>query len=382
MSSLIGAHQDGLLWAAMIAVAAFGIWAERSALGRRISGAVIVLMVGFGLGNLDLLPVKAPVYDAIFSNFVPIGIGLLLLQLDLKALKSEAGPVLTIFIIGAMGTTLGAVIGFHLFPLANDGSAVAGMLAATYIGGSANLVAVADAFRVTEGDIMVPVIASDTIATIVYLLILGLIPALKPLAVAFRGRQRISASVSAEAPGGAGGHWGAARFDIGSVLFALLLALLFAAAGEAVEARFAVPGAKILTVTVLALGAATLFSAQMQRLQGTFQLGMGFLFVFFAALGASGDLWALIETGPTVLFFAFTVIFVHFLVIFPAGYLLKFELSEIATASNACVCGSATAGPMAADAGWHHLVGPGIVIGMFGNAIASFIGIGLAGWLG
>jgi uncharacterized membrane protein len=338
-------------------------------------------MVGFGLGNLDLLPTRAPVYDAIFSNFVPIGIGLLLLQLDLKALKDEAGPVLTIFIIGAMGTTLGAIIGFHLFPLSTDGNAVAGMLAATYIGGSANLIAVADAFKVTEGDIMIPVIASDTIGTIVYLLILGLIPALKPLANMFQRRQQASPSAAAETLGGAGAHWAAAHFDIGSVLFALLLALIFAAAGDAVAARFAVPGAKILTVTVLALAAATLFSSQMQRLQGTFQLGMAFLFVFFAALGATGDLWALVETGPVVLFFALTVISVHFLIVFPAGYLLKFELSEITTASNACVCGSATAGPMAADAGWEHLVGPGIVLGMFGNAIASFLGIGLAGWL-
>ena len=380
MSSLIGAQQTGLLWAAIIGIAAFGVWAERSALGRRISGAVIVLMVGFGLGNLNLLPTKAPVYDAIFSNFVPLGIGLLLLQLDLKALKGEAGPVLTIFMIGALGTTLGAFIGFHLFVLPTDGNAVAGMLAATYIGGSVNLIAVADAFKVTEGDIMVPVIAADTIATIVYLLILGLIPALKPLGLVFASRRRTSVRVAEKT--GAGGHWSAARFDIGSVLLALLLVLLFAAAGDAVAARFDIPGAKILTVTVLALTAATLFSAQMQRLKGTFQLGMGFLFVFFAALGANGDLRALIETGPVVLFFAFTVILVHFLVIFPAGYLLKLPLSAVTTASNACVCGSATAGPMAADAGWTHLVGPGIVIGMLGTAIASFIGIALAGWLG
>ena len=380
MSSLIGAHDDGLLWAAIIGIAAFGVWAERSALGRRISGAVIVLMVGFGLGNLNLLPVKAPVYTAVFSNFIPLGIGLLLLQLDLKALKSEAGPILTIFMIGALGTTLGAFIGFHLFLLPTDGNAVAGMLAATYIGGSVNLVAVADAFRVTEGDIMVPVIASDTIATIVYLLILGLIPALKPLRHVFERRQRTAVPVADQAA--AGSHWSAARFDIGSVLLALLLVMLFAAAGDAIQARFDMPGAKILTVTVLALAAATLFSAQMQRLKGTFQLGMGFLFVFFAALGANGDLRALIETGPVVLFFAFTVILVHFLVVFPAGYLLKLPLSAVTTASNACVCGSATAGPMAADAGWTHLVGPGIVIGMLGTAIASFIGIALAGWLG
>lgn len=380
MSSLIGAQQTGLLWAAIIGIAAFGVWAERSVLGRRISGAVIVLMVGFGLGNLNLLPVKAAVYDTIFSNFVPLGIGLLLLQLDLKALKGEAGPVLTIFMIGALSTTLGAFIGFHLFVLPSDANAVAGMLAATYIGGSVNLIAVADAFHVTGGDIMVPVIAADTIATIVYLLILGLIPALKPLGLVFENRRRTSARVTEEP--GAGSHWSAARFDIGSVLLALLLVMLFAAAGDAVQARFDMPGAKILTVTVLALGAATLFSAQMQRLKGTFQLGMGFLFVFFAALGANGDLGVLIETGPVVLFFALTVILVHFLVIFPAGYLLRLELSEITTASNACVCGAATAGPMAADAGWAHLVGPGIVIGMFGNAIASFIGIALAGWLG
>ena len=66
---------------------------------------------------------------------------------------------------------------------------------------------------------------------------------------------------------------------------------------------------------------------------------------------------------------------VHFVITYGAGWLLKFDIAEIATASNACVCGPPTAAGMAADAGWDHLVTPAIVAGTLGFAIANIAGV-------
>jgi len=44
-------------------------------------------------------------------------------------------------------------------------------------------------------------------------------------------------------------------------------------------------------------------------------------------------------------------------------------------ASNACILGPAPAAALAASKGWKALVTPGILVGVFGYAIATFLGV-------
>jgi len=61
--------------------------------------------------------------------------------------------------------------------------------------------------------------------------------------------------------------------------------------------------------------------------------------------------------------------------------LLKLDLAEVMLASHACILGPPTAAALAASKGWRALVTPDILVGMFGYAIGTFIGIGLAALL-
>ena len=67
----------------------------------------------------------------------------------------------------------------------------------------------------------------------------------------------------------------------------------------------------------------------------------------------------------------------HFLLAFVliAGYLLKIEISSLVIASLACAGGATMAGAISSSKGWDHLITPGILVGMFGNAVGTFIGI-------
>ena len=64
-----------------------------------------------------------------------------------------------------------------------------------------------------------------------------------------------------------------------------------------------------------------------------------------------------------------------------AGKLLKLDLAEVMIASNACILGPAPAAALAASKGWQPLIAPGILVGMFGYAIATFIGVTMAALL-
>ncbi|MCH8347487.1 MAG: DUF819 family protein, partial [Proteobacteria bacterium] len=175
--------------------------------------------------------------------------------------------------------------------------------------------------------------------------------------------------------GAAGWSWGTRDFDIPATLFSLFLAFVFIRAGAFIQDLTSVPGTSLIVVTMLAIAAATLFRERVKAASGPFQLGMILMLVFFAALGSSGDIYTLFEYGPGLLFFAATIMAVHFVITFGLGRLLKFDIAEIATASNACVCGPPTAAGMAAAAGWNHLVTPAIVAGSLGFAIANFAGV-------
>jgi uncharacterized membrane protein len=75
------------------------------------------------------------------------------------------------------------------------------------------------------------------------------------------------------------------------------------------------------------------------------------------------------------------MVLVHLALMVVVGRLLKLDLAEVMIASNACILGPGPAAALAASKGWRPLVTPGILVGMFGYAIATFIGVGLTSLL-
>ena len=373
---MIEAGNTFALWAVLIGIVAFGIWSERTGWGRRLTGTIVVLLTALILSNTGVIPTAAPVYGTVMGNFVPLGLALLLLRVDLKTLKAEAGPTLVIFLIGALGTIAGAFTAFYFVAPDLYPAELTGMFAATYIGGSANFAAIADAFAVTDSAVIVPAIASDTLVTIAYLVVLGAIPNL-----GFFAKRPIRKPPKESGKVNNGLSWGSQDMNLLAIVISLVLAFAFVAIGDVMQNLTEIRGVSILVITLLALLAGTFFQKQIKSAQGPFQVGMILLLIFFAALGATGDLSTLAEHGPKLLLFAATIMAVHFVITFGAGWLLKFDIAEIATASNACVCGPPTAAGMAADAGWNHLITPGILAGSLGFAMANFAGIFVVNFL-
>ena len=70
---------------------------------------------------------------------------------------------------------------------------------------------------------------------------------------------------------------------------------------------------------------------------------------------------------------------VHLLGVFAIGKkLLRLSTRELLVASNANVGGPATAGALAAGKNWTELVVPGMLVGNLGNALGTFVGLGMA----
>jgi len=377
---LISADWDIALWAALIAIAALGFWSESTTFGKRVSSVSIILVIAMLLSNFGVIPFTAPAYDVVWNFLVPAAVPLLLLKANLRRIIPETGPVLGTFILAVVGTLTGAIVGFYLLPLGPEGADLSGIFSATYIGGSMNFAAVAQALDFRQGALLTATLAADNVMGTLHILVVVLIPSAAiltrwiPSPIIDNSEESIHDESTP--PGDV------VPFNPTHITLAVAISLTVVAAGYSIAEFLGISSYGILFVTAIALIIANVFHNRLENLHGAFETGMLFMFVFFATIGAAADIRVMLETGILVFAYATIIITVHILVIILGAKLFKLDLAEVVVASLACVGGPVTPAAVAAAKGWHSLVTPGIMVGILGYAIANFIGVALASFLG
>ncbi len=383
MNSLVAPENILVLWILLFGITAFSLWAEKKKYGKFLGGVVIAILAGFVLGNFKIMPNESPLYDTVDSYLLPLAIPLLLFSANLNKIAKEAGPTLAAFLLGTVGTVVGAVLAFYIVGLPDYNAEFTGTFASTYIGGGMNFAAVSHAMGIPEGDQLTAAYAADNIASILFLFFLGALPAIGFISKRYPGErgtvpEEVLKKEEAET---------SRLADYTSIALAIFMAVILVAIGNMAQDHVARGGLEwkgfgLLVTTLLALLYATYAPELTGKLKGSFDMGMVLMMLFFASLGARADIVDTLGTAPMMFAFVLVVISVHVVILFTAGKFLKFTLPELITASNACILGPATAAGLAGTKGWKTLVTPGILVGILGYAIGNFIGIGLANLLG
>ena len=88
--SLIPAEQHFAVFTAVLVLSALAFASERTVIGQKITGTVVVILLAIAAANMGLVPHSAPAYNFIFSYVVPMLIPLFLFQADVRRLAKEA----------------------------------------------------------------------------------------------------------------------------------------------------------------------------------------------------------------------------------------------------------------------------------------------------
>ena len=380
---LINENNSLTLLAIIMMIVAVGYWSEKTALSKKLSTPLIILVLGLILSNLGVIPHGAPVYSTIQSFLIPIAIPLLLFRADLKRIFKESGTMLLAFTLAAVFTVLGAFIAAMIVDLGEFENKIVGALTASYIGGSANLVATAEAIGFTDSSAYLPTLTADAIAAIAFLMLLMFLPAssliLKLLPSKHMNSNQALKSNDNEIAQDNGAK--GVSVSMAGIVYGISLSLIICAVGRFIAGFIDIPGMFILTITTLSLLMANFAKKQIDKIQFDFEVGSFFMYVFFVTIGASANLSDVFDITLYIVIFLMIVILIHILMLLLFGYLLKLDLAELMVASSACVLGPAAAAALAAGQGWKSLVTPGMLVGILGYAIATFIGVAVAGIL-
>ncbi|MBT5765434.1 MAG: DUF819 family protein, partial [Kordiimonadaceae bacterium] len=373
--TLISADNDFAMWAVMLLLVALAFKLEKTTIGQKISGTIMVITFGAILANFNIISPSNAVFTSINTIGVPIAIVLLLFNANLKKIFKESGPTLIAFIFGAIGTTLGTIIGVMLLPLGEFEAELAAIFSATFIGGSANFVGVANAIDFKEESLMAASFAADNVVGVSFMALLIAIPSMQFMAKRFNYDAKDTkyddedGAIAKEDP----------PFAIERAVFSLGISFLIVVLSDILSEMIGYPPIRLLILTTLTVAMATFAHEKLTKLNEAFPIGIAIMYLFLGAVGASVDIMTMIESGMLLALFAFTILSTHLIVTLLLAKIFKLGLPEALVGSNACILGPPTAAAMAGAMGWKSLVTPAVLCGTFGYATANFIGVLLYG---
>ncbi len=360
----------------------FSEWLATRKYFKHIGSVLIIIIATAILANLKIIPSSGnatSLYDKIFEYAAPLGIFFLLLDVRLKDLKMAGIPMLTMFLIGAAATAIAAIVGYWLVSpqhQMNNAHAIAGMFTGTYIGGSVNLNAVALQYGVQkDGTLYAAVNAVDNILTTFWIFMTIFLP---PIFQKIWPRKiNVPAEMKALSENEIMKSATQIKTETSVTDIAYLLALGFGSLFISSFITKYIPQIPaILVLTTLAIVFAQI--PFVQKLKGGKLMGMLLVMIFLAVIGAYCEISALIKSGDiakSLLLWDTLLIFIHGILIFGIGGLLKQDWTLISIASNANIGGASSAPVCAISLGRPDLQLPGILVGSIGLAIGSYLGI-------
>ena len=353
------------------------VYAGKTKIGRQFGGAaLLVILFTAVVANLKLIPTASDsfeLYDIIFKYIAPISIFYLLLNVNIKSIKKAGLPMVGLFVLGSIATTIGILISWFLISpqeiLGDDGKIIAGMLTGTYTGGSVNFNAIALEYGFQKkGFLYAGTIAVDNVVTAIWIMVTLAIPIFLNKIWSSNVKINTKAVSNTEVANNN------ANIDSKSLVWLIFLGIWAYYISDIISENFIkIPSILILTTIGIILAQTRFIS----KIKGSQTLGLYLVYLFLAVIGAFCELSAvsqLQDIGATLLIFTSIAVLIHGLVFIFIGGLVFRDWEMISIASQANIGGGASAIALAESFDRKELILPAILVGSLGNALGTYLG--------
>jgi len=337
--------------------------------------------------TLGIIPISSPVYDWMTRYLLPVSLLLLMITVDLKSILRLGRTALIMVTAGAVGIMIGAQVAYVVFSrwLPLEGWKGLAALTGSWIGGTANMVAIAESVG-TPDAIMGPIIVVDTVVGYGWMGVLLFLSAWQAM---FDRGLRADTSVLAETNlllTEMDSH----RRPTTLRDISIIVGLGFAGAVLAVQLGGFLPmlgdptiiSHTTWAVLIVVTGGLALSFTPVRKLEeaGASTVGYAALYLLLTAIGAQGNLLEVLS-APAFFFAGMLVIAVHVAVMLATARLVKAPFFFVATGSVANIGGAATA-PIVASV-YHPAMAPvGLLMAVAGYILGIYGALGAAWMLG
>ena len=328
--------------------------------------------------TFGIIDSNSPVYAVISSSLLPAALVLLLLSTDIRAILKLERPALIMMFAGSLGIMVATPLAFYLAKHWIGPSMWSGFgaLSASWIGGSANMVAVKEALG-TPDAVFTPMVIVDTVVPYVWMGLLVIAAGFAPAYDRWNGsskevldslNRKIQDSACAKQE----------LFDPRSKALIIVTAVCGAIASYWLAKYMPVSKQAITTyawtIIVASLLGVILSFTPVRRLESHGASKFGY-FVLYFVLTSIGARASFSHIGPTVLLIlaGFLIIIVHAIVLIVVGRLIRAPMFLLAVASQANVGGVASA-PVVAAIYEPGLASVGLLLAIVGNITGTYLG--------
>jgi uncharacterized membrane protein len=345
------------------------------------------------LNNTGVIPGSSPAYDGLRAYGLPMFIVLMLLYVNVPAAVRIMGKGVLVMLMGTAGVVIGGVAAYAIVHPWLEPNAWTGFgaLAGSWIGGTGNMAAAAEALGTPPEQFGLAVLADN----LVYVVWLPLLLTSKSFADRFNAWARVPPErllmmeSAAEAE-----DTEERKLVFQDTIYLALLALAVTWIGYELAAVMPELPARtedvtpiltestwrILIITTVAL---LLSITRLRNIPGGQVMATGLIYVFVAGMGARASLAGL-DQAPVFVLGAFIWIFIHGGFCLFGAWLFKVDVHSTAIASAANIGGAASA-PVVAAYHRQSLVPVSILMALIGYALGNYLAIvtgQLAHWVG
>lgn len=358
-------------------------WIGETALGKRLFGVVPSLLFCYflptTLTTIGVLPAESPLYDWIKAYLLPASLMLLILALDLPGILRLGPKALIMMLAGTAGVMIGGPIALAVFSSWVPPDTWQGMtaLSGSWIGGGANMVALAEIVGTSDTMFGMMVIVDVTIANIwmgVLLYLAGqqrridrftgadtsAIEELKRRVAEFTAKTTRIPSLA--------DMIGIVAIGFGGMWFATLAGRMLGEGSPVFDPTVW----KFIIVTALAI-ALSFTPARRLEGAGASRIGTLMLYLLIASIGAHAD-FAQMKEAPILVAVGAVWMLCHAAILLGVGWMIRAPVFFFAVGSQANIGGAASA-PIVAAAFHPSLAPVGVLLAVLGYVLGTYCGL-------